>query len=342
MSELYYWHNSVAQYAAALGVAAAVFCGILIVRYLIVRHVARFAKRTKTNLDDLLLHIGQRMSWVFAFVAGAAIGAQMLKFPPEVAKFLTGFFIIVFTFYAGRALCAVVDFGVTRAASRRWGEKAPMDPSIFQLLGSIAKVIIFIFALLLVLQNLGYEVSTLVAGLGIGGIAVAFALQNILGDIFAAISIYLDKPFSVGDFIVIGPDMGRVKSVGLKSTRLETPQGQELIISNKQLTEQRVQNFRRMLTRHVTLHITVSGASSEALQTVPRLIKEVISGIEHCEPENVFLFEISGEGALYEAEYKVAQGDFAVHTRTRQEFIIALKDSLEKAGAKLVALKKAN
>jgi small-conductance mechanosensitive channel len=124
--------------------------------------------------------------------------------------------------------------------------------------------------------NLGYNVSSLVAGLGIGGIAVALALQNILSDIFCSFSIYLDKPFQVDDFVVIGQHRGIVTKIGIKTTRIQSVQGEELVFSNKDLLNAVIQNFKKMQKRKVIFHIAVTYQTpTKLLRKIPELVKEI-------------------------------------------------------------------
>ena len=124
-----------------------------------------------------------------------------------------------------RALSSLVDYFFDRAVKKRLEEGDRLDPSVVRLLGKALKGIIWVMAILLVAQNLGFNITALVAGLGIGGVAIAFALQGVLSDVFASFSIYFDKPFQTGDFIVIGDEMGTVKHIGIKTTRIETLEG---------------------------------------------------------------------------------------------------------------------
>src|SRR5690606_36212258 len=126
------------------------------------------------------------------------------------------------------------------------GTERPEKNTTYYAFALMAKILLWSTGLLLILSNLGVNISALVASLGIGGIAVALALQNILGDIFSSFSIYLDKPFEVGDFVVVGAHQGTVKKIGLKTTRIQALQGEEIVISNNELTKGRVQNFKRM------------------------------------------------------------------------------------------------
>ena len=136
-------------------------------------------------------------------------------------------------------------------------KKDPSSSAALGLLFTAVQVTFLIVLVLIGLSNLGVDITALLAGLGVGGIAVALAAQNILGDLLASLSIVLDKPFVVGDFIVAGSEKGTVEHIGIKTTRLRSLSGEELIFSNKDLLESRVQNFKRMWVRRVVQSFVV-------------------------------------------------------------------------------------
>lgn len=225
-----------------------------------------------------------------------------------------------------KGLQSLVDYGIERFSRVREKEGKGTSASAIKLIGRLIKLVLWIVGSIIVLQNLGYNVSALAAGLGIGGLAVAFALQNVLGDVFASFSIYFDRPFEIGDFIVVGSDMGVVQHIGLKSTRLQTLQGQELVISNKELTETRVHNYRRMNRRRVVFNFGVEyDTADEKLAKIPAMVKEIIDHQELAETDRVHFKEFGSYALEFEAVYYVNDPDYNRFMDIQQNINLALK-----------------
>lgn len=241
----------------------------------------------------------------------------------DVLRWLT---IILVTYYFIRILQTLVDYGVDRFAAARREKGEGTSASAIKLLGRIVKGLLWAIGLIIVLQNLGYNISALAAGLGIGGLAVAFALQNVLADVFASFSIYFDRPFEVGDFIIIGSDMGVVQHIGIKSTRLKTLQGQELVVSNKELTESRVHNYRKMDRRRIVFELGVEYATpQEKLVKIPGIVKEIIDQQELAEADRVHFKEFGPYSLNFEVVYYVNDQDYNRYMDTQQAINFELK-----------------
>ena len=221
----------------------------------------------------------------------------------------------------------LVDFGLRKMAKKKGNE----DASAFQGMRLVIKILLWSIGFLLVLSNLGFDITSLIAGLGIGGVAIALAVQNILGDIFSSFSIVFDKPFKVGDYIVIEPDRGIVKKIGLKTTRLETLQGEELIISNKELTSARVQNFKKMKQRRINFNVGVTYETSPAkLKEIDALIEKIIKGVKDVEFVRCH-FQGFGDFSLnFEVVYLVKSGDYAVFMDKQEEINFAIVNAFTK------------
>ena len=200
-----------------------------------------------------------------------------------------------------------------------------------EVLKKVVKGVLWAIAIIIVLSNFGYNVSTLAAGLGIGGIAIAFAFQAILGDIFASFSIYFDKPFKIGDFILIGNDMGTVKHIGIKTTRIQTLQGQELIVSNKELTETRVHNYKKMERRRISFTFGVEyDTKLKKLEKILEIVKEIFKKIKIADLDRVHFKQFGDFSLNFEVVYYVNKPDYLEYMDTQQEINFALKERFEK------------
>jgi small-conductance mechanosensitive channel len=202
----------------------------------------------------------------------------------------------------------LAEQGEERATARN-----PGAATTVRALGLMGKAVLWTMIALLVLHNAGINITALIAGLGIGGVAVALALQNILADVFASISILLDKPYQVGDFIAVGDSMGTVERIGIKTTRLRSLSGEQLVFSNGELLKSRIRNFRRMTERRVEFSIGVAYSTPYLkVELIPSILREIISANEHVRLERANFKEF-GEGSLtFECVYFVEDLSYSV------------------------------
>src|SRR3989344_5740426 len=183
---------------------------------------------------------------VLAFAAAVAITAL-----------LKGALVFALKKLSARTKNKIDDYVTEHYLETHQGGAAKYDPMIIIFMSRFAYYIAALFAVLIIASNAGFDVNALIAGLGVAGIAIALALQNILSDVFSSISIYFDKPFKAGDFIILGTDMGIVKKIGIKTTRIQALQGEEIVISNRELTELRIHNFGKMKERRIEFRFGV-------------------------------------------------------------------------------------
>jgi len=210
------------------------------------------------------------------------------------------------------------------------------DPSSVATVNAIAflaRLVLWSVALLLVLDNLGFNVTALVAGLGVGGIAIALAVQNILGDLFASLSIVLDKPFAVGDFLIVGEFMGSVEHVGLKTTRLRSLSGEQLIFSNNDLLGSRIRNYGRMYERRVVFKIGVTYQTPrDKLSRIPGIIRQVIEAQENVRFDRSH-FQAYGAFSLdFETVFYVTKPDYNVYMDIQQAINLGIHEQFETEG----------
>jgi len=262
--------NDIQQYFIALCMFLITYCCFHIFKYAVIVKVQKIVRKTETKLDDALLAMVD-VHWPFFIFLSLFISIRFIVVSTIITKAFGYVMLVVFTYYIVRAITKLVDY-TAHATMKKDTDAAAIDVTIM-----LAKGAIWVLAFVFILSNLGYNITTLLAGLGIGGIAIAFALQNVLSDIFASISIYIDKPFKPGDFIIVGDDMGTVKKIGIKSTRVTTLHGQELVMSNRELTETRVNNYGKMKRRRIVFDLGVTYQTPlPKMKKIPKMIQEVI------------------------------------------------------------------
>lgn len=325
--------NTFYDYIFAIGIFIVSWAILRIVEYVILRKLEKFAKKTKTEVDDVIVEaISKVFRPPFYSLVSLYFAVKTLSIPDILHKYINYFLMLVFVFYGIKFLSTFVDYSTRRFIEKEEKkEKKKIDTSAIKVMNILIKVILWLIALLLILSNLGYNVTSLMAGLGIGGIAIAFALQNVLSDIFASFSIYFDKPFETGDFIIVGEDAGIVKKIGIQSTRITTLHGEELVVSNKELTNTRIHNYKKMKKRRIVFTFGVEyGTSAEKLEKIPKIIKDIISNIKGTEVNRIHFKKFGNFSLDFEVVYYISTGDYIKYMDIQQEINLKIKKAFEK------------
>jgi len=317
-------NNSMQEWLIAFGVAIAIVVVVGLVRIVAIRLLRRFAARTTTQLDDALLSMLRATRvWLVAVVA-LSIGSQYLNLPRKIDLGFDRAFTIALFVQAGLWVWALVELRLKRARERALAH----DPGAATSLGAlafIARLVLWTIVLLMTLDNLGVNVTTLIAGLGVGGIAVALAVQSILGDLFASLSIVIDKPFVIGDFIIVGEYMGTIENVGLKTTRIRSLGGEQIVFSNADLLKARIRNYKRMRERRVLFTLGVLYQTPiEKVEKIPQLVREIVEAHKQVRFERAH-FKGFGDSSLdFEVVYWMLDPDFNLYMDTQQAINLAL------------------
>jgi small-conductance mechanosensitive channel len=240
--------NTTRDWLHALMVAAAVLVGLRIVLWVVVNRLAALSQRTKTDWDDIIYHAVKKTRFAILLAAAVWAGSLYLDLSDTADARLRKAILVIGWIQVGIWASAGFHSWLDTYRERRLAKDASAAP-VITAVGYAASVVLWSIVLLVVLDNLGVKVTTLLAGLGVGGIAVALALQNVLGDVFASLSIILDKPFVIGDYLTIGEHQGTVQRIGLKSTRMRSLSGEELVFSNNDLLASRIRRRARSSTR---------------------------------------------------------------------------------------------
>lgn len=322
--------NSVQDYLWATGVFMATIIAFKVFKYLALKKIRKLVDHTTTKFDDLIIKSVQDIGRLFYLLLAFYVALKFIKVPAVLEKTIYYATLIVAVYYITKGLQRLLEHGVQQAARKKGVE---IEDSITNILTKILKIGLWLIAIILILSNLGYNVSALLAGIGVGGIAIAFALQNILEDLFSAFSIYFDKPFEPGDFIIVGNDKGIVKKIGLKSTRLETLQGEQLTISNKELTQSRIHNYQRMENRRQTFEFGVTyDTSNQDLEKIPEMVEQIISNFELAEFNRAVFTEFGDSSLKFEVIYHVDTPDYNKALQIQQKINLALKEKFEQQG----------
>lgn len=307
---------------------------LVYVRGLLLRKITAFAQHTSTRADDMLVRCLHRTSRFFLFFLALVILAHAFHLPSAALATLDKIGLIVLFVQLASWGKVLITYGLEVYFARRNGSLAALGSgsSYLATYGAInvtAQFLLFTLLLLLLLDNLGVNITALVTGLGIGGIAIALAVQNIIGDIFASLTIILDKPFEAGDFIIVGSMQGTVESVGLKTTRIRSLSGEQWVYPNKQLIESGVQNYKRMNERRIQFGFGLKYETPiDQLEAVPDLVREIIKQ----QPKTRFdraHFKSYGESSLdFEVVYYILSPNYNDYMDTQQAINIELLRAL--------------
>ncbi len=296
----------------------------------IIKYLEAISKSTETKFDDLITKIVESLGSPFYISLGLYLGSKTLILDENINLAVRAIVIIVATFYITRTIQQILNYFLLNYNEKRKNEDEGIDSSVVGLINISASVILWSFSLLFVLQSFSVNVLALAGGLGISGIAIAFALQNILAEIFASLAIYLDKPFKQGDFIVVGTDSGHVERIGIKSTRIKSLEGQILIVSNKELSDVRVNNYSTLQRRRIIYDIGVEySTTSKQLRLIPQLVEEILDEMDICEFGRCHFKTFGDFSLIFEIVYFINNSDYGTFMDIQQKVNLELKEKFE-------------
>lgn len=324
--------NTFQQWLTGAAVALISVLVLRLVQAVVCKRLARLAERTQTRWDDHLTEVISASHLFFWVVTGLLLGSLWLDLPDKANSVIQSGFIIALLLQAGLWGRKLIDSVLDDYRKRRLDEN-PAGVTTLGIISFVAQLALWSLVVLLILDNLGINVTALVAGLGIGGVAVALALQTILGDLFASLSIVLDKPFVVGDFLMVGDLLGSVEKVGLKTTRLRSLSGEQLVFSNNDLLSSRVRNFGRMQERRVVFKLGVIYQTPRAqLKKIPGIIRDAIEAEENTRFDRSH-FSAYGDFSLnFESVYYVLSADYNKYMDIQQSIYLAIHEAFENEG----------
>jgi small-conductance mechanosensitive channel len=322
--EWQFYHNSVRAWSVAGVVFVVIGATLFLVRTILARRLAKVAARTATTADDAIVDLIRRTRYFFMVTVAIAGATLFLDLPTRalaIGRLLGTIALILQIAIWGNGL---ITFWFRNYAERR-AESDIASRTTIAAFSFVARSILWIMLALVALNRLGYDVTALITGLGVGGIAIALAVQNVLGDLFAALAIVLDKPFLVGDSIAVDTMTGTVEHVGLKTTRIRSVNGEQLIFSNTDLLKSRIRNFRRMQERRVVFTIGVAyDTPPDTVARIPDMLREAVEAQQQVRFDRAH-FTSYGESALnFEAAYFVLTADYLVYANTHQAVNLAI------------------
>ncbi len=327
------FNNSIRNWLIALGILVGIFLILTLVKRIIKNRLINRVKKSETEIDNFVIPVLEQTRW-FSFLAlGLYLGILVLNIPTEVRKWLVLGNQVIFTLQLGFWGTGLISYYVNRSVANKVKEDHGEDATTLDALGLIGKILLWVILSLVILDNLNIEISSLVASLGIGGIAVALALQNILGDLFASLSITLDKPFVIGDFVEVDDFSGDIEDIGLKSTRIRSLSGEELIFSNTDLLNSRIRNYKRLEKRRISFSIGVTyGTSAENLKKIPGIVEEIITPLENVKFDRAHFKSMGDYSLNFAIVYHVLDPAYASYLDVQQIINLELYQRFDQEG----------
>jgi small-conductance mechanosensitive channel len=331
-SKLPLFSNSLLQWAIAGGVAVGVFIVLMTARRAVRSYHKRLKDTPKTELLEIPMEVLSHTTLLFFVILSLYVGLRTLTIGPKTAGLFDSAMTIASFWQAGVWAVAAASAYIDRKRRASMTTDRAVVGSL-SVIGFIVNVVIWALVLMLTLENLGVDITALVAGLGIGGIAVALAVQNVLGDLFASLSITLDRPFVVGDFLILGDFMGSVEYIGIKSTRLRSLSGEQIIMANSDLLGSRVRNYGRMSERRVVFATNVTYETPvELVEKVPALIRRIVEAQKDTRFDRSH-FQKHGAASLdFETVYYVLSADFNKYMDIQQTINLSLHRKFDELG----------
>lgn len=323
-----YWGNTVLAYLVAAGGIIIAWIILRLVKNRLIAVLKSLTSRTASNLDDVLVQVTGKFIVPYLYLSINYGIIHQLVLSERIGRILDVAMLFISAWFGIRLINFLLQHSVTSYMRRR---NEPLERTR-QLNGilMVAKALVWIFGIVLLIDNLGYNVTTIIAGLGVGGIAIALAAQNILSDLFSYLVIFFDKPFEVGDFITTNGNSGTVEKIGIKTSHVRSPDGQQLVMPNAEMVKSVIQNFKRLQRRRVVFRIGVVYATpAEKLRKLPAWLREIIGTQKVTTFDRAHFISFGDSSLNYEIVYFMESADFLVYMDTHHEICLRIFEKLE-------------
>lgn len=324
-----FYHNTVRTWLIASGIGLLALLVLTVLVSLLGARLQKLADRTTNRWDNLVAHIVSHTRKLFLLFVALHAGSLALELPGRIRAIIASVTVLVLLVQGGIWVTAALAFALDDYRERTYAEDRAAVTTV-SALGFVAKVLVWSIALLLALDNFGIDVTTLIAGLGIGGIALALATQSILGDLFASLAIVLDKPFVLGDFLSVGDFLGSVEYIGLKTTRLRSLSGEQLVFSNSDLLDSRIRNYGRMAERRVLFQVgVVYQTPRERLEAIPDIMRQAVEAHDNTRFDRAHLASYGDFSIVFEIVYYVLSPDYNTYMDVQQDINLFIHRAFE-------------
>ncbi|MBL7170563.1 MAG: mechanosensitive ion channel family protein [Candidatus Omnitrophica bacterium] len=305
---------------------------VLIIRLfkiIVLKRLKAWAKQTTTTIDDFLIRLVGKNLFPLLYFGAFYLGVLGLTLDPSLKKGIDVLGLVLLTIFGVRFILSIINYSLETHWVKK-GRDVAQDQSLKGIVKAI-KAIVWGFAIILLLDNLGFKINTVIATLGIGSIAIALAAQAVLGDLFSYFAILFDRPFEIGDFIILEDYLGTIEHIGIKTTRVRSLGGEQLVFSNTDLTNSRVRNYKRMGKRRVVFKLGVTYQTTlQQVKEIPVIITNVIKNVKDTTFDRAHFFAYGDFSLVFEVVYYVMSRDYNKYMDIQQEINFAIKEEFEK------------
>lgn len=302
-------HNTIMDYLISIGAFILGLIIIWLIKRVYLKKIKNWAEKTENSIDDFIVSAVEKRLLPLAYYGLFYLCMHGLMLNPLFSKGLD-IIGLLFTIIIGvRFVLSVLEYSIENLVRSKSMDLTKQQS--IKVVGNVVKIIVWSLAAIIILDNFGIKISGLMAGLGIGGAAVALASQAVLGDMFNYFTIFFDRPFAIGDFIIVDEYSGTVEHIGVKTTRIRSLGGEQLIFSNTDLTNSRVRNYKRMEKRRVLFQFGVTyDTPIEMLEEIPVIVREIITGFKDTVFDRAHFFKYGDFSLLFEVVYYVLSSDY--------------------------------
>ncbi len=321
-----YYNNTVREYLIVLGIILVSIVILAVIKRLVINRFKKITARTSSKTDDFVLGRIDRFGLPILQFGIVYWSLTLLDLSPKVRSVIAVAISVIITYYIIRLTSSVIMLMLESRIRRQ--EKG--EQKIKQLGGLMLVINIFIWVIGIVflLDNLGKDVTTIITGLGIGGIAIALAAQNILGDLFNYFVIFFDRPFEVGDFIIVDDKLGTVEYLGIKTTRIRSLSGEQIIIGNSNLNNSRIHNYKRMYERRVVFNLNIDYRTPlEKIRLIPELLKSIVKEQERARFDRAHFASYGDWSLRFEVVYYVLSPDYNIYMDIQQAINLRINET---------------
>lgn len=315
-------NNTVADYRLATAIAVLGIVAANLIRAIVAHRLRHWAQLTKTPLEPILIRLSAGALGPLLYLGAVYVAVGNLNLHPILDRTVDAAALAIATVLGIRWLNALLE-AVLRTYLLR-GDRPHLEQAFKALLPAF-RIAVWAIGAVFLLDNLGFNISAVVASLGLGGLALALAAQGILADLFSYVSILLDRPFEIGDFISSSDFVGTVSRIGIKTTRLTSLSGEELVVVNTEITSSRLRNFKQMQRRRVSFQLgIIYETPAEKLSKIPEIIARIIEDLEGVSFDRAHLASYGDFSLNYEVVYYVESSDYLLHMDLQQQIYLAL------------------
>lgn len=325
--------NSLFEYLSALGIFVILLAVFRFFIFVIIRKLQKAAEKTVTDVDDTFINIIKSLRPPFYYFLAFYLATYSIAISDLFKNIIEGALTILIVYQVVVTSQVLIDYVLGKKFEGREDLEAR---AAIDMIGKIIRFVLWVLGILLILSNIGVDITSLIAGLGIGGVAIAFALKEILADLFSSFAIYFDKPFKVGDFIKIGEDGGTVLKIGVMTTRLKTSHGEELVMSNQKLISSNIQNFKKLEERKGAFSFGVAYETSVSkLKAIPNDVRQIIESIEGIRFGRAYFNRFDESALNFDVVFYVESSEYDKYADAQQEINFKIMENFEEKGIEM-------